>query len=436
MNDTTYDTTGALTSASSASGDFHAPSLLFELQYRFAPSSMVYVSYNKGFSSGGINPGQPAPPFSQVYQPEVLKEVEVGIKSDWDLGFIDLGGVKGRSNLAAYYGDYLNIKQNVTALSSAGQLGVFTLNVASAYTEGVEGQFTIQPIEDLTLGADVSYNHVAFTNFPYPTSAGILDYRGAPQSYNPYWTYTLSGTYHLPINHDYGDISIGANYSWIGKRSNTIILPQLPQNIDPEISDLDMNLNWKDVWGKRGLDARLWVTNLLQEQWGEGSLAAYQALGIYDRSVAKPRAYGITVRYEFGGPSQSEPETPPAAPPAVQAPAPVARSYLVFFDFNKSALTPQATQIVDEAAKNAGPAHVTQITVTGHTDTVGSDAYNMRLSRRRAEAVAAELEKDGIPSSEIEIVAKGKRDPLVPTGDGVREPQNRRVQIVYGGAAS
>ena len=59
----------------------------------------------------------------------------------------------------------------------------------------------------------------------------------------------------------------------------------------------------------------------------------------------------------------------------------------------------------------------------------------MRLSRRRAESVAARLEKDGIASSEIGIVAKGKRDLLVPTADGVREPQNRRVQIVYSSGA-
>ena len=55
----------------------------------------------------------------------------------------------------------------------------------------------------------------------------------------------------------------------------------------------------------------------------------------------------------------------------------------------------------------------------------------MRLSRRRAESVAAELEKQGVSSSEIAIFAKGKKDLLVPTADGVREPQNRRVQIVY-----
>jgi outer membrane protein OmpA-like peptidoglycan-associated protein len=145
---------------------------------------------------------------------------------------------------------------------------------------------------------------------------------------------------------------------------------------------------------------------------------------------------GAQLRYHFGPAAAATESASTYVPPPTVAPAPaVPKSYLVFFDFNKSDLTPQAVTIVDQAAKNAGPAKVTQLTVTGHTDTVGSDAYNMRLSRRRAESVAAELEKDGIPSSEIEIVAKGKRDLLVPTKDGVKEPQNRRVQIVYGGTA-
>jgi outer membrane protein OmpA-like peptidoglycan-associated protein len=145
------------------------------------------------------------------------------------------------------------------------------------------------------------------------------------------------------------------------------------------------------------------------------------------------------VKYRFGPGAEPEAPETPYTPPPVAAPAPapsVAHSYMVFFDFNKSDLSPQAIAIVDQAAKNAGPAKATELTVTGHTDTVGSDAYNMRLSRRRAESVAAELEKMGIASGEIEIVAKGKHDLLVPTKDGVREPQNRRVTIVYGGAAA
>ena len=114
----------------------------------------------------------------------------------------------------------------------------------------------------------------------------------------------------------------------------------------------------------------------------------------------------------------------------------VPTNYQVFFDFDHADLTPQAVKIVDEAAENAAAGKVTNINVTGYTDTVGSDVYNLRLSKRRALTVQAELTKQGIPANEIAIFAKGKHDLLVPTADGVKEPQNRRVQIVYGGGVS
>ncbi len=140
------------------------------------------------------------------------------------------------------------------------------------------------------------------------------------------------------------------------------------------------------------------------------------------------------VRYTFNQPTPAPvpPATPPvtpAQPPKVQAAAPT--SFLVFFDFNKYNLTSDAQRIVDNAAADAKNGKVTRIDVTGHTDTVGSDAYNMKLSKRRAETVKAELVRQGIPAKEIDVHADGKKDPLVPTGDNVREPQNRRVEIVF-----
>jgi OOP family OmpA-OmpF porin len=123
-------------------------------------------------------------------------------------------------------------------------------------------------------------------------------------------------------------------------------------------------------------------------------------------------------------------ESSAAAAPPAPPPAEAAKSYLVFFDFDKSDLTPEALKIVRAAADNATKSNATKLEVTGHTDTSGSDAYNMRLSKRRAVSVEEELVKDGVPRQEIAIFAKGKREPLVPTGDGVKEPQNRRVQIV------
>jgi outer membrane protein OmpA-like peptidoglycan-associated protein len=133
----------------------------------------------------------------------------------------------------------------------------------------------------------------------------------------------------------------------------------------------------------------------------------------------------------FGKPDETSeaPAPVPVAPPPAPKPA-AASNYLVFFDFNKSDLTADAARIVKEAAGSASRPGVTRIAVTGHTDTVGSDAYNLRLSKRRAESVETELIHDGVAAGEIAIYAKGKRDLLVPTADGVREPQNRRVQIV------
>jgi outer membrane protein OmpA-like peptidoglycan-associated protein len=119
------------------------------------------------------------------------------------------------------------------------------------------------------------------------------------------------------------------------------------------------------------------------------------------------------------------------AAPVVAAAAPVAaaKTYLVFFDWNKADLTDRARQIIGEAAGARGTG-VTRIEVNGFTDRSGSDQYNQGLSVRRANAVAAELVRRGVPRNEIMTRGFGEANPLVPTADGVREPQNRRVEII------
>jgi outer membrane protein OmpA-like peptidoglycan-associated protein len=133
----------------------------------------------------------------------------------------------------------------------------------------------------------------------------------------------------------------------------------------------------------------------------------------------------VGVRYNFGV------APPPVAPaPAAVAPSPISRSYLVFFDWDKATLTDRARQIVSEAAANSTKVQYTRLEVNGYTDTSGTPAYNQGLSVRRAQAVAAELVKDGVPKSAIAIQGFGETHLLVPTGQGVREPQNRRVEII------
>ncbi len=143
----------------------------------------------------------------------------------------------------------------------------------------------------------------------------------------------------------------------------------------------------------------------------------------------------VSLRWEFGAPPpppapavQPAAVTPPAPPPPA-APA-IQRSYLVFFDFDRSDITSEARRVIQQAAANAKQGSVSRIQATGHADRAGPESYNMALSIRRANAVKAVLVREGIPENEIVVVGKGETQPLVPTPDGVREPQNRRVEIL------
>ncbi len=129
----------------------------------------------------------------------------------------------------------------------------------------------------------------------------------------------------------------------------------------------------------------------------------------------------VTLGYKFAPPAPVAP--PPPTPPTTA-------SYIVFFDFDRATLTAQAVTTIKQAAAAAKAGNRTRIGVTGHADRSGSDAYNMALSLRRANAVKDQLVREGIPATGITVVGRGESQPLVPTADGVREPQNRRVEIV------
>ncbi|MDR3504971.1 MAG: OmpA family protein [Acidocella sp.] len=152
--------------------------------------------------------------------------------------------------------------------------------------------------------------------------------------------------------------------------------------------------------------------------------------GIVNVGGETSHTFLLGLRYQLFNPAPMAP-APAYAPAPVAAPAPApAKTYLVFFDWDKYNLTPRATQIIAQAASDSKTQNVTTLNVAGYTDTSGTAVYNQGLSERRAKAVAAQLVQDGVPASEIEIQAYGATHLLVPTGPGVREPQNRRVEIV------
>jgi iron complex outermembrane receptor protein len=140
--------------------------------------------------------------------------------------------------------------------------------------------------------------------------------------------------------------------------------------------------------------------------------------------------YYARLNYKWGAAPKPLPEPAPAAviPSTPTPPAP--KTYLVFFDWDRADLTERARQIVATAAQASTQGQATRLEVNGYTDLSGTRAYNQRLSIRRAESVQAELVRDGVAKSEISIHGYGESNPLVPTAPGVREPQNRRVEII------
>jgi outer membrane protein OmpA-like peptidoglycan-associated protein len=131
----------------------------------------------------------------------------------------------------------------------------------------------------------------------------------------------------------------------------------------------------------------------------------------------------LSLTYKFGQPEVAPP--PPPQPAAVAPP-----SFMVFFDWDRANLSQQALGTIQQAAAAFKAKGNARITATGHTDTSGPESYNMALSLRRANAVKDALVRDGVPAQAITVIGKGETGLLVPTGDNVREPQNRRVEIV------
>ncbi len=158
-----------------------------------------------------------------------------------------------------------------------------------------------------------------------------------------------------------------------------------------------------------------------------------------------------TLMLNFGGGEAAAPPPPAAPPPARPVPPPPpplppppppasppperqcnTGPYIIFFDFDRSEITTEAARVLDSAVTSYANCGTAGVMLAGHTDRAGSVSYNMALAERRNASVQQYLTAQGIPAARISSQAFGESEPRVPTADGVRELQNRRVEIMYG----
>jgi outer membrane protein OmpA-like peptidoglycan-associated protein len=208
-----------------------------------------------------------------------------------------------------------------------------------------------------------------------------------------------------------------------------------------------------DSWGIKGLGT---IANSTDWEFGYQAIAGiryninpslafdvdYRYLGTTDPTFTATNVIGnpryrseysshsvvASLSVRFGAPPPPHVAPPPAPPAPVAAPPKV---FLVFFDWDKATITPEGMQIIQQAANTFKAGGSVRLQVTGYTDRSGSPGYNQRLSERRANNVANALVRLGVPRSQMAVSGHGENDNRVPTADGVREPQNRRVEIVF-----
>lgn len=212
----------------------------------------------------------------------------------------------------------------------------------------------------------------------------------------------------------------------------------------PVLDDSDTGFAWQALAGVRAPLSDNWDVGLKYRFFNADKVSLVNRLGRAVDTRFRSHSLMGSLIYNFGGapaPVEVAPPpppppyvAPPPPPPSPPPPAPVCNTgpYIVFFDWDKSNLRPDAASVLDNAVAQYSNCGSAKVMLAGHADKSGTAKYNVGLSERRNDTVRTYLESKGVSSGAIATEAFGETAPLVKTADGEREPQNRRVEVSYG----
>ena len=187
-----------------------------------------------------------------------------------------------------------------------------------------------------------------------------------------------------------------------------------------------------DNW--RAADGTVWKNGTNELCWRDAGWTTATAAAKCDGALAAKAAAPMAAPAAAAAPAAPAAAAAAAAPAAKAAPAAVAAQKVTyaadaFFDFNKSVLKPEGKAKLDDLTGKIKGINLEVIIAVGHTDSVGSDAYNQKLSVRRAEAVKAYLVHKGIEKNRVYTEGKGKKQPIADNKTAEGRAKNRRVEI-------
>ena len=285
----------------------------FSIDYKAAEDLLLYIATRKGYVPGGLNNANAAgaPNFQLQYSPESIKDVEAGFK--WDF---DLGGARGRLNVAAYEARYSNIQRPFTAVINSATVS-YIANVAKATLRGVEVEFALQPTDGLTMGINYAFSDTGYTEWvgadPYGAApAGTnIDLSNSPFQNAPRHKINLNATYEFPVGGDNGAIAITGQYSYqsrvwfvaAAERYIEIYGPASP-DVREAISQkgygvANVRLDWQEPLGLEGVTAGLFARNLFDKIYAVSGSGLNNSLGVTSKQFAEPRLIGASLSFQY-----------------------------------------------------------------------------------------------------------------------------------------
>jgi len=298
--------------------------ILLGLNWQINADTMVYLTGSRGFTSGQVNASFPAP--NNVTFPEILEQLEAGIKSTFDLGPMEV-----RANFSAFYGEYSDIQVSVVKLlqlepaPAPPRTATVSENAAEGIVRGFDVELTVAPTDWLELSVFGSVISNKFLGWPVYNLNGevVGDRKDTPFLGTPPHKWTGSATVQLPLNPSWGEASITVDYSRVAPRWYDANFPhgrnkpfavhtlengygpasstgeRVPVNQEFTFEEVDLSFRWTQPMGMRGLTATAAVTNVFDKLGAYDGGYAWFAVGNKWQSPSPPRMYQIGLRYEF-----------------------------------------------------------------------------------------------------------------------------------------
>jgi iron complex outermembrane receptor protein len=275
-----------------------APSWTLGLNYQTAPGSLVYLTSRRGYRSGGQNGYNSAGQLQPFYSPEYVQDVELGVKSDWNLG-----GIPVRTNADVYYEFYTDLQTTSQYINPATLVASTTIqNDSDARVWGVEVETLAQLTKDFQIGPSYDFMSFVYTNFASNVTAAQIALLNADvKSHGPQHKYGVTALYHLPFGPGLGDVSLRASYMWQSMTASTGVnsATDVYNGGDiPSYGLLNVSAEWDNVLEKR-FDLSLFCTNTTNELYVAGARSLYAEVAFGEERFGAPRMYGVRLRYHF-----------------------------------------------------------------------------------------------------------------------------------------